>query len=92
MEQRKVQILQDKLCQHKVLCINYTAYNMWHDQDSLNAQTHGDFMVLSGGNAKDGEHHSYKYGCVLGFYHAMVQYTDTNMVPYGPLKVDFIWV
>ncbi|KAM5542292.1 hypothetical protein V8D89_004165 [Ganoderma adspersum] len=44
-----VQIEGEKLFQHKVLRVNYTRYDMWRDQDSINPRTHPDVMTLSPG-------------------------------------------
>jgi len=39
--------------EHKVLCINYTTYNLCCGQDPLNSRTHADFMTLSHEDNKD---------------------------------------
>ncbi|KAF8237555.1 hypothetical protein L208DRAFT_1246898, partial [Tricholoma matsutake] len=53
--------------------INYTTYNICHDQDSMNPHTHCDVMVLS---AETGpKAHPYWYNCILGVFHAKVIYS-----------------
>lgn len=42
-----VSFVNNQIYCHKVICINYTSYDICHAQDSLNPQTHADIMVLS---------------------------------------------
>jgi hypothetical protein len=46
-EQSQIIIANNKLHEHSVLQINFTTYDLWQEQDSLNPRTHADIMVLS---------------------------------------------
>ncbi|EJD00512.1 uncharacterized protein FOMMEDRAFT_91663, partial [Fomitiporia mediterranea MF3/22] len=41
-------IRKDRLYKHKVLCVNYTTYNVQRAQDLLNLCTHTNVILLSG--------------------------------------------
>lgn len=42
--------MKGRICRHKVLRINYTTYDMRHDQDSLDPRTHANIMLLAHDN------------------------------------------
>ena len=69
---------------------------MTHDlqcaQDSLNPQTHANFMTLA--HEDDDEHrkHPFWYGCILGIFHAMVQYTGPHSCSVDLQQMEFLWV
>src|SRR5882762_6861906 len=46
-ERGVVHIINDSLYLHKTLQINYTTYDVRHDQDTVNPHTHANVMVLS---------------------------------------------
>ena len=58
-----IQIEKDCMFFHKVLQVNYIAYNMQWSQDSINLQTHPDIMLLTHEDEDDstGERHPYWY-------------------------------
>ncbi|KAJ7587294.1 hypothetical protein C8J56DRAFT_1083768 [Mycena floridula] len=80
-----VEIQNNRIFSHQVLRINYTTYDVRRDQDSINARTRSDIMVLSG---EGGESYPYWYARVFGIYHAMVRRRgETEFV-----QMDFLWV
>ncbi|KAM5535815.1 hypothetical protein V8D89_010538 [Ganoderma adspersum] len=48
-EQDGLQIYEDRLYRHKVLRINYTTYDMHHEQDLINPRTHPDIAYVGPG-------------------------------------------
>src|SRR5438876_11157214 len=71
-ERRSVTIVNNRLYWHKVIRINYTTYDLRCLQDSLNPQSHSDFMVLSHESEEDP--HPYWYGCIIGVFHALLHH------------------
>ena len=66
---------------HKVLCVNYTTYDLCRVQDSLNPQipAHSDVMVLSPENENENEDpHPYWYAQILGIYHTNICYIGSD--------------
>ncbi|KAF8547090.1 hypothetical protein OG21DRAFT_1573656, partial [Imleria badia] len=62
---------------HKVLHINYTTYDLWREQDSINPhthadinpRTHADIMVLSHKDDSNDNAYPYWYARVIGVFH-----------------------
>ena len=46
-EHSTIHFINNHIYHHKVIQINYTTYDMWHSQDSINPRTHPDIMMLS---------------------------------------------
>ena len=53
---------------HKALCINFTTYDNWCNQDTINPHMHSDIMMLSSDS-----NHPYCYAHILGIYHTFIQ-------------------
>ncbi|KAF5389068.1 hypothetical protein D9757_004995 [Collybiopsis confluens] len=84
-DRSQVIIDSNRMYLHKVLRINYTSYDLRRCQDSINARTHSDIMVLSPDS--DDDEHPYLYARVIGIYHVNASLQDE------PLKqMDFLWV
>lgn len=67
--------------------VNYTTYDVQRAQDVVNASTsHHNILLL------DDSDHPFKYGRVLGIYHANIVYTGPGMLDYHPHRFDFLWV
>ncbi|KIO04347.1 hypothetical protein M404DRAFT_127576, partial [Pisolithus tinctorius Marx 270] len=82
-------IFKDHIYCHKVLQVNYTTYDMWRAQDSLNPQNCADIMVLA--HEDDESHkHPYWYARILGVLHTFVVHKGSGSME--PQKVDFLWV
>ena len=73
---------------HKALWINFTTYNNWCDQDTINPHTHSDIMMLSNSNSG----HPYCYAHVLGIYHASVQLNSSRSRNRELHQAEFLWV
>ena len=81
----------DCIYKHTFLWINYTTYDVRHDQDIVNPRTSKcDIMVLSNKD-KQTKTHPFWYAQVLGMFHTQV----VCSTPSGqtlPLRMEFLWV
>jgi hypothetical protein len=83
----------DPIYRHKVFRVNYTTYDLRHGQDSLNPRTHANVMLLL--HEGDENAHPYWYACVLGVFHAVVQFRGLASHPAiepGIQHLQFLWV
>ena len=71
---------------HKVLCINYTSYDMKQEQDSLNPCTHANIMMLLYND--NSNRHSYWYVHIIGLFHVIFCHPSSI----NPLKFDVVQV
>jgi len=73
---------------------NYTTYDMWHAQDSLNPCTHANMMVLSHKDLDESvnDEHPYWYACIIGVFHAYVRHLRLTSKSENPHKMDLLWV
>ncbi len=76
---------------HKVLCINYMTYDMRREQDSINARTHSDVMVLSADSPED-DTHPFWYAHVIGVFHMDLVYYGPGSTTPEVRKLEFLWV
>ncbi|TBU55610.1 hypothetical protein BD310DRAFT_825501, partial [Dichomitus squalens] len=85
-----VQILNDRLYQHKTIRVNYTTYDMRREQDSINPRTHADIMLLSPESDDD----AFWYARVLNIFHANVRYRGpgSTRATRKWQRIDFVWV
>ena len=75
---------------HKTLQVNYTTYDLWREQDTINPVTRADIMVLS---HKDERSHPYWYACVIHIFHVMTQYHNELSGPFSaPKQMDVLFV
>ena len=89
-EQNTVQILNNRIYLSKVLQVNFTSYDVHHEQDSMNPWTNCNVMVLS---PKSGEDvHPFWYTQVLGVFHARVLHTDPAAANKSIQNIQFLWV
>ncbi|CDO75447.1 hypothetical protein BN946_scf184823.g1 [Trametes cinnabarina] len=72
-----IEVHNNRIYRHKVLRLNYTAYNMRREQDTINPHTHADVMTL----APDDSEHPFWYGRVIDIFHAQVRYTGPDATP-----------
>jgi hypothetical protein len=70
--------------------MNYTTYDIWCSQDSMNPYTHCDVMVLSSKTEDDA--HIYWYACILGVFHAQVLHTGATAKNCSIQAIEFLWV
>ena len=88
-ERSNVVIFKDRIYCHKVLCINYTTYDMRRAQDSLNPRNCADVMVLAHEDDESHEH-PYWYARILGVFHTFVIHRGSGSME--PRQIDFLWV
>jgi hypothetical protein len=88
-------IKHDRMDQHNLLHVNYTAYDVQHSQDVVNASTsHHNIMMLaepsdSGDSTSD---HLFRYARIIGVYHVNTVYVGHGMLDYQPCCMEFLWV
>ncbi|KAF7985138.1 hypothetical protein HWV62_7692 [Athelia sp. TMB] len=91
----RILLKRDRIYEHAFCRINYTTYDVRREQESINADSsHCNIMVLSSeaGSDSSQERMSYRYGKVLGVYHANVIFLGKGMVDYTPVRMEFLWV
>ncbi|EDQ99528.1 uncharacterized protein LACBIDRAFT_334986 [Laccaria bicolor S238N-H82] len=94
-EQNSVAFINNCIYSHKVLRVNYTTYDMRHEQDSLNPRTHADIMVVSQEPTmhEDGmPEHPYWYARIIGIFHTQVLHTGPESRTSEPQHMEFLWV
>ncbi|KIK15448.1 hypothetical protein PISMIDRAFT_115159, partial [Pisolithus microcarpus 441] len=85
-----VLISDNKLYKHATLHVNYTTYDMHHEQDTITPQTHHDIMVLV---HEDEQTHPYWYAWVICIFHVNVKYHDPiTHVCLSPTRMNFLFV
>ncbi|EIW63728.1 uncharacterized protein TRAVEDRAFT_110907, partial [Trametes versicolor FP-101664 SS1] len=83
-------IKDDRIYSHKVVCFNYPTYDMRRAQDSLNPRTHADIILLAEDNHTDD--FPYWYARVVGVYHANVRFRGPGSTSRAWRQMDFLWV
>ncbi|CDO77154.1 hypothetical protein BN946_scf184657.g29 [Trametes cinnabarina] len=73
-----VEIHNDRIYRHKILRLNYTAYNLRREQDTINPRTHADIMTLAPSGDVD---HPFWYGRVIDIFHTQARYTGPGATP-----------
>ena len=89
-DRRSILILDNWVYLAKVFCVNYTTYDIWWDQDSINPRTHSDIMMYSPETGRDA--HPYWYACVLGIFHTQVLHVGAKSTNHTPQHIEFLWV
>ena len=83
-------ILNNKIYEHVYLRLNYTTYDLWQDQDSINNCSHPDVMLLL---QEDKHLHPYWYACVCLVFHTMVQHCNDIASLYSkPEQMDILFL
>ncbi|KAF8233085.1 hypothetical protein L208DRAFT_1116901, partial [Tricholoma matsutake] len=85
-----IRIIGDQIYLAKVLCVNYTTYNIQRDQDSMNLHTHCDIMVHSTETGLDA--YKYWYARILGVFHAKVMHSGPEAQNCSIQHMEFLWV
>ena len=80
-EHNMVTFVNNRIFKHKVMCINYTMYDLWCTQDSLNSDTYADFMTLPYNIHSESTNNNfpYRFGHIIGIFHAMVLYNGSGL-------------
>ena len=85
-ERATVSFVKNKIYQHKVMCVNYTTYDMRREQDSLNLCMHVNIMVLS--QEMEPNAHPYWYAHIIGIYHMLIRHASSP----DPIPIKFLFV
>ena len=86
-------IRDNRLYSHKVLRINYTAYDVCRAQDTINPSTPRRYVMLTAHNDQQSQDsHPFWYAQVLGIFHAWVVHSGPHSKSLVPQKVDFLWI
>jgi hypothetical protein len=91
-DRNSVSLVNNKIFRHKVMRVNYTTYDMRRSQDSINARTHPDVMVLSREEGAGQDRHPFWYARVIGIYHAHVKHVGPRSNSSDSQKMEFLWV
>ena len=86
-----VEIVHNRMYCHKTMRVNYTTYDMRHEQDSINPRTHPDVMTISHEEPGD-NYHPYWYARVLGIFHINVIHSGPNLKSSDPNHINFLFV
>ena len=79
---------------HALLRINYTTYDLRHENDSINPRTdHCNIMLLAQNDGSgSATSHPFCYARVLGIYHANIILTGPESSDYQSRRLEFLWV
>jgi hypothetical protein len=86
-----------RIYSHKLMHLKYTSYDVRRSEDIVHVGTDAcNIMIRNPKYIDDHAEHPYRYGRVLGIYHAYVCYTG-EVAPGGfrylsPCLVEFLWV
>ena len=87
----QVLLKNDRIYRHRLMRINYTAYDVRRMQDSINPNTdHRDVILLS--DTPTSTAHPFCYARVLSIFHANVIYNGPALTDYQPRRLEFLWV
>ncbi|KIM56162.1 hypothetical protein SCLCIDRAFT_29860 [Scleroderma citrinum Foug A] len=81
--------------QHKVLHVNYTTYDVHHNQDIFNpGSDHCDLIMLAtpGSDEEPETQHHFCYARLISVYHANIHFIGPGSKDYLPRQLDFIHV
>ncbi|KAI0788702.1 hypothetical protein C8Q75DRAFT_807432 [Abortiporus biennis] len=84
-------ILNNCIYSHKVLHVNYTTYDVWCDQDSLNLRTYYRNVMVNSGKI-GAEPHEFWYTHILRVFHIHMQQTGHLATTLLPQDMYFTWV
>ena len=85
-QRASITFVMNKIYQHKVLRVNYTTYDMWREQDSLNPHTHANIIVLL--QEDDVNAHPYWYARIISIYHTFVRHESSP----DPILIEFLLI
>jgi hypothetical protein len=82
----------DRMYHHSVMRINYTTYDVWRSQDTINPNSNHCNVMLLSSHESGSPKHQYIYARVLGIFHVNVIYAGPGMSSYQARQLDFLWV
>ncbi len=85
-----VEILDDTMYPHKLLCLNYTSYDLRREQDCISPLGHADIMVLG----PEWDSVPYWFARVLGIFHVNTRYVGPGSTSRTRkwCHIEFLWV
>ncbi|KAJ3524523.1 hypothetical protein NMY22_g10961 [Coprinellus aureogranulatus] len=96
---RDIHFHSDRIYRHSLFKIRYSSYDCRADHDTFNASTsRRDFMCLLDpteprvGSSSGDDRDLYRYGRILGVFHANVIYTGPGALDTARRRIDFLWV
>ena len=82
--------------QHKIMCVNYTTYDVGHSQNVINSEnSHHDIMLLAASNSDvcpTSKVEFFRYAWVLDTFHVNVIYVGPGSLGYQSQRIEFLWV
>ncbi|SJL10860.1 uncharacterized protein ARMOST_14255 [Armillaria ostoyae] len=93
LDRQNLIIMNNCIYLHQILRINYTTYDVWRNQDSINPHTRSNIMMLACEDSADDQSHPYLYARVIGIFHATVRLVGTqNSSQNDSAKsMEFLW-
>ncbi|KAJ3535195.1 hypothetical protein NMY22_g6600 [Coprinellus aureogranulatus] len=88
----------DRIYRHRIFKLRFTTYDCRADHDIFNPSTsRRDFMCIRGDAATGegsalGDNDRYRYGRILGVFHANVMYSGPGALDNRRRRFDFLWV
>ncbi|RDB15375.1 hypothetical protein Hypma_004647 [Hypsizygus marmoreus] len=87
-EQARVLFIGNRMYMHKVLCINFTTYDVRRGQDSMNPRNHADVMILA---RDEDSSHPFDYARIVGVFHADIVLAGPDACR-TPTSLEFLFV
>ena len=97
-EWQRVTLKHERLYKHNIMRINYTQYDVQHDEDIIHIGTSGhcNIMTLNStytpSSSTPSDSHPFRYARVLGIFHANVMYIGAGNTDYCPRRLEVLWV
>jgi hypothetical protein len=89
-DRSQIILANNQLFEHTILRINYAMYDLRREQDSMNARTHADIMMLSHKDHKD--RHPYLYAQIIKVFHVNVWYYGPGINQTAPTHMHVLFV
>jgi hypothetical protein len=85
-----------RIYNHRTMRLRYTTYDLRREEDLIRPQSaKANIMVLNPefpGESEDDWVHPFRYGRVLGLFHANIIYVGPGNHDFSPRRMDFLWV
>ncbi|KAI6011633.1 hypothetical protein EDC04DRAFT_2580349, partial [Pisolithus marmoratus] len=83
-------IINNLMYEHSVLRVNYTTYDLWCEQDSINPRTQPDIMMVS--HETDELRHPYWYARVICIFHVNICHFSSDLTSHGIKRMNVLFV
>ncbi|TFK17643.1 hypothetical protein FA15DRAFT_554048, partial [Coprinopsis marcescibilis] len=91
----RVIVKDNRIFSHKIMRIKYSNYDMRRDEDLIHVEMENcNFFVLNSAFDSDSPNspHPYRYGRILGIFHANFELAPLVGYPLRSLTIEFLWV